>query len=82
MCCSLFSFLHVSLHFCLVLFTVAYLRMLSFVFSHVCVLCRSYTCVVVSCLGSCVCDAMLESSGVNRSNLILDLSACASLSSC
>ena len=30
---------------------------------HVCVLGRSYTCVVVSCLGSCVCDTMLESRG-------------------
>ena len=63
LCCSLFSFMHVSLHFCLVSFTLAHLRMLSFVFSHVCVLGRSYTCVVVSCLGSCVCDAMLESRG-------------------
>ena len=53
--------MHVSLHFCLVLFTLDYLRMFSFVFSHVCVLGRSYACVVVSCLGSCVCDAMLES---------------------
>ena len=49
----------VSLHFCLVSFTIAHLRILSFVFSHACVLSRSYTCVVVSCLGSCVCDAML-----------------------
>ena len=61
-----FLFMHVSLHFCLVSlhfclvsFTIAHLRILSFVFSHVCVLGRSYTCVVVSCLGSCVCDAML-----------------------
>ena len=46
--------MHVSLHFCLVSFTIAHLRILSFVFSHVCVLGRSYTCVVVSCLGSCV----------------------------
>ena len=64
MCCSLFSsmhvslhlclvsFTHVSLHFCLVLFTLYHLRMLRFVFSHVCVLGRSYTCVMVSCLGS------------------------------
>ena len=56
--------MHVSLHFCLVLFTLAYLRMLSFVFSHVGVFLRSYTGVVVSCLGSCVCDAMLESRGL------------------
>ena len=47
----------VSLHFCLVSFTIAHLRIVSFVFSHVCVL--AYTCVVVSCLGSSVCDAML-----------------------
>ena len=53
--------MHVSLHFCLVSFMFAQLRMSSFVFSHVCVLGRSYTCVVVSCFGSCVCDAMLES---------------------
>ena len=39
---------------------IAHLRILSFVFSHVCVLVRSYTCVVVSCLGSCGCDAMLR----------------------
>ena len=55
---SLYFFL-VSLHFCLVSFTIAHIRILSFVFSHVCVLGRSYTCVVVSCLGSCVYDAML-----------------------
>ena len=48
-----------SLHFCLVSFTIVHLRILSFVFSYVFVLGRSYTCVVVSCLGSCVCDAML-----------------------
>ena len=54
LCCSLFSFMHVSLHFWLVSFMLAHLRMLSFVFSHVCVLGRSYTCVMVSCLGSCV----------------------------
>ena len=51
--------MHVSLHFCLVSFTLAHLRILNFVFSHVFVLGRSYICVVVSCLGSCVCDAML-----------------------
>ena len=51
--------MHVSLHFCLVSFTIAHLRILSFVFSQVYVLGRSYTCVVVSCLGSCGCDAML-----------------------
>ena len=33
--CSFFSFMHVSLHFSLVSFTLAHLRMLSFVFSHV-----------------------------------------------
>ena len=44
--------MHVSLHFRLVSFTLAHLRMLSFVSVHVCVLGRSYTCVVVSCLGS------------------------------
>ena len=49
----------VSLHFCVVAFTISHLRILSFVFSHVCVLGRSYTGVVVSCLGNCVCDAML-----------------------
>ena len=38
--------------FVLVSFTLAHLRMLSFVFSNVCVLGRSYTYVVVSCLGS------------------------------
>ena len=53
--------MHVILHFRVVSFTFAQLRMSSFVFCHVCVLGRSYTCVVVSCLGSCVCDAMLES---------------------
>ena len=51
--------MHVSLHLCLASFTIAHLRILSFVFGHVCVLGRSYTCVVVSCLGSCGCDAML-----------------------
>ena len=51
--------MHVSLHFFLVSFMITHLRILSFVFSHVCVLGRSYTCVVVSCLGSCVCDAMV-----------------------
>ena len=51
--------MHVSLHFYVVAFTIAHLRILSFVFSHVCVLGRSYTCVVVSCLRNCVCDAML-----------------------
>ena len=51
--------MHVSLHFCVVAFTSAHLRILSFLFSHVCVLGRSYTCVVVSCLGNYVCDAML-----------------------
>ena len=61
--------MHVSLHFCLVLFTLAYLRIFSFVFSHVCVLSRSYACVVVSCLGSCVCDAMLESRGLLLSRI-------------
>ena len=55
--------MHVILHFRVVSFTFAQLRMSSFVFSHVCVLGRLYTCVVVSCLGSCVCDAMLESRG-------------------
>ena len=52
-----------------VLFTLAYLKMLSFVFIHVCVLGRSYTCVVVSSLGSCVCDAMLESRGLLLSRI-------------
>ena len=61
--------MHVSLHFCLVSFTLAHLRMLSFVFRHVCVLGRSYTCVAMSCLGSCVCDAMLESRGVLLSRI-------------
>ena len=28
-CCSLFLFMHVSLHFCLVSFTIAHLRILS-----------------------------------------------------
>ena len=59
--------MHVSLHFCVeftflrscIYVTIAHLRILSFVFSHVCVLGSSYTCVVVSCLGNCVCDAML-----------------------
>ena len=58
--------MHVSLHFCVeftffcvVAFAIAHLRILSFVFSYMCVLGRSYTCVVVSCLGNCVCDAML-----------------------
>ena len=37
LCCSFFSFMHVSLHFGLVSFMLAHLRMLSFVFSHVCV---------------------------------------------
>ena len=64
LCCSFFSFMHVILHLCLVSFTLAHLRMLSFVFRHVCVLGRSYTCVAVSCLGSCVCDTMLESRGL------------------
>ena len=45
-------FMHVSLHFRLVSFKLAHLRMLSLVFSHVCVLGRSYTYVVVSCFGS------------------------------
>ena len=58
-CCSLFLFMHVSLHFCVVAFMIAHLRILSVVFSHVWVLGSSYTCVVVSCLGNCVCDAML-----------------------
>ena len=57
--CMLVYICLVSLHFCLVSFTIAHLRILSFVFNHVCILGRSYTCVVVSCLGSCVCDAML-----------------------
>ena len=61
--------MHVSLHFCLVSFTLAHLRMLRFVFSHVYVLGRSYTCAVVSCLGSCVCDAMLESRGLLLSRI-------------
>ena len=34
--------MHDSLHLCLVLFTLAYLRMLSFVFRHVGVFLRSY----------------------------------------
>ena len=55
--------MHISLHFYLISFTLAHLRMLSFVLSHVCVLGRSYKCVVVSCLGSCVCDPILESRG-------------------
>ena len=59
MCCGLFLFIHVSLHFCLVSFMIAHLRILSSVFSHIFVLGRSYTCVVVSFLGSCGCDAML-----------------------
>ena len=61
--------MHDSLHFCLVLFTLAYLRMLSFVFRHVGVFLRSYIGVVVSCLGSCVCDAMLESRGLLLSRI-------------
>ena len=51
--------MHVSLHFCVVAFRIAHLRILSFVFSPVCVLGSSYTCIVVTCLGNCVCDAML-----------------------
>ena len=51
--------MHVSLHSFIVAFTIAHLRILSFVFSHVCVLGRSYTCVVVSCLENCGSDAML-----------------------
>ena len=51
--------MHVSLHLCVVAFTIAHLRILSFVFSHVCVLGRSYTCLVVLCQGNCVCDNML-----------------------
>ena len=61
--------MHDSLHFCLFLFTLAYLRMLSFVFRHVGVFLRSYIGVVVSCLGSCVCDAMLESMGLLLSQI-------------
>ena len=41
--------MHVSLHLCFVLFILAYLRMFSFVFSHVCVLGKSYAGVVVLC---------------------------------
>ena len=52
MCGSLIAFMHVSLNFCLVLFTLAYLRMFSFVFSHVCVLGRLYACVVVSLISA------------------------------
>ena len=51
--------MHVSLYFGVVAFTIAHLRILSFVFSPVCVLGSSYTCVVVSCQGNRVCDAML-----------------------
>ena len=64
--------MHVSLHLCLVSFTFAHLRMLSFLFSHVCVLGGSYTCVVLSCLGICVGDAMLE----NRGSLLSQIHYC------
>ena len=43
--------------------------MFSFVFSHVCVLGRSYERVVASCLCSCACDAMLESRGLLLSRI-------------